>query len=129
VPTTDLKPFVANLRCFINLPDEVEAQVTAENLREACEELLDADEGDEVVVTAVESLSTDVEPAEQLVILARARNTLIRTRIKQCYDAAAYLDELMHQLKHHYGDEIQPFYDKSGFYRLAVQVLDGENPL
>lgn len=104
--------------------------LAADRLREACMELLDEEDEDEVIVTQVTSVATDLEPTETLLILIRARNALIRTRIKDCYVEAQALDKIIHGLSRHYSQDIEPQYDYGKFMEVAEAILTrGEDPV
>ena len=127
----DLIPHIATLRLVINTVDEVEAILAADKIKMLAEELLDSEDGDEVVVTQVTSMSTAVEPAETLVILRRARNALIRTRIKQCFDMAREFDKMIYQLDHRAdGEHALANYDYGNLLEVADQILTyGKDPV
>lgn len=127
----DLIPHVATLRVILNTRDEVEAILAADKLKSVCEDYLDAEEGDQVVVTQVTSTSTDVEPSETLTILLRARNALIRTRIKECYDQAREMDRIAYILEHR-GDPEYALagYDYTRLLEVAESILKhGKDPI
>ena len=128
---SDLIAHVATLRVVLYTKDEVEAVLAADKLKSVCEDYLDAEEGDEVVVTQVSSTTTDVEPAETLVILRRARNALIRTRIKQCFDMAREFDKMIYQLEHRAdGEHALANYDYGNLLDVADQILtQGKDPV
>lgn len=120
----ELKPFAATLRCVIYSPSEVDAMLAADQLRSACMELLDEEDGDEVVLTQVTGLSSNLEPTETLVIFAKARNALIRTRIKECYLQAKEFDQIIHILRHRGETEgYIPPYDHTQFMDIAEAIL------
>lgn len=124
----ELTTYVGTLRVIVNSPDEVEASITMDRLKEACEALLDEEDGDEVQLTQVTSNSTDLEPTETLNVLKRARNALIRTRIKQCYDQARELDKLIYVLATKDGDLAN--YDYGGLLDIAQDILQkGHDPI
>jgi hypothetical protein len=127
----DLIPHIATLRCIINTADEVEAVLAADKLQAACEELLEPEDGDEVVVTQVTSMTTNVEPAETMVILRRARNALIRTRIRDCYDMAREFDKMIWILDHRSaGEHALAGYDYSHLLEVADEILThGKDPV
>lgn len=127
----DLIPHIATLRVILNTQDEVEAILAADKLKMVCEDYLDAEEGDQVVVTQVTSMTTAVEPAETLVILRRARNALIRTRIKDCFDMAREFDKMIYQLDHRVdGEHALAGYDYSELLDVMDQILThGKDPI
>jgi len=93
-------------------------------------ELLDEEDEDAVYLTQVTSISTDLEPTETLLVLTRARNALIRTRIKQCYVEAQALDQIIHALSRRYIPDIDPQYDYGRFMEVAEEILThGKDPL
>lgn len=114
---------------FVNCPNDVEAALAMGKLQRACEELLDEDDGDEVVVTQVTSITTDVEPEETMNILRRARNALVRTRIRSCHDLASQLDLELHKIKHRGEPGYIPPYDYSRMMEITERILTkGEDP-
>ena len=145
----ELTKYVATLRCVINTGSEVDAMLAADRLQAACMELLDEEDEDAVYLTQVTSISTDLEPTETLglsrvaatrsttylptetlLVLTRARNALIRTRIKQCYVEAQALDQIIHALSRRYIPDIDPQYDYGRFMEVAEEILThGKDPL
>src|SRR5687768_16011648 len=93
-----LRPYIGTMRVVINVQDDVEAHLTMDRLRIECEGLLDEEDGDEVLTTQIIPFTTNVSPEETLVILKRARNALIKTRVKHCWDSARDLDMTIHHL-------------------------------
>lgn len=94
----NLQQYIGTMRVVINVEDELDATLTMDRLERECMDLLDEEEGDSVAVTQVLPFTTDVTPEEVLNILKRARNALIKTRIKECYDLASALDQQIFQL-------------------------------
>lgn len=86
------------MRVVLNVEDEIDATLTMDRLQQECQDLLDEEEGDEVIVTQIAPFTTDVPPEELLTIFRRARNALIRTRIKDCFDVARSLDMVIYDL-------------------------------
>lgn len=125
-----LQPFLATFRCFIHTETEVEAVIATDELAEVIEDFLDAEDGDRVELTQLLPLTLDVSADETLAILSKARNALIKTRIKQCWDTAQALDQVIHSLRHRDdGLGMIPPYDYGGFIDLAKSVLDGGTPV
>lgn len=129
-PEAEDHPYVATYRAIIVAPDEVTANVWAERLREEAMTLLDEEEGDDVILTSVTDTAINLPPEETLVILKRARNALIRTRIKQCFDQARGLDEIIHYL----GRRLEPgdlaAYDYGRLLEIMEDILiKGNNPI
>lgn len=122
---------IATLRIFLYTDSEVEAVVVADEIaEEIVKEYLDEEDGDRAEVTQVTPFRTDVEPVEVLTILARARNALIRTRIKQCYEEASALDQLIHALRHRETSSMLPPYDYGAFLEVAQSILqENKDPL
>lgn len=90
--------YIGTMRVVIFVEDELDATLTMDRLRQECADLLDEEEGDTVAVTQVLPFTYDVVPEEVLNILKRARNALIKTRKKECYDLAYALDQEIFQL-------------------------------
>lgn len=123
------RTFVSTVRVVTVSQDEVDAQLTLDRLREAMMGLLDEEEGDSVTVTQTTEFTTDISPEEMLVILKRARNALIRTRIKQCFDLAREMDQQIYLLAGRFDPEFSPNYDYGSFIGIAERILNkGEDP-
>lgn len=122
---------IATLRLFIHTESEVDAVVAADEIaEEVLQEYLDAEDGDRVEVTQVTAFTTDIQPTEILTVLSRARNALVRTRIKECYDEAKSLDFIIHHLRYRESSELLPPYDYGKFIEIAKSILeDNEDPL
>lgn len=122
--------FINTLRCFIYEKDEVGAAVAVEDIIDLIKDYLDPEDGDRVESTQLTAFSSDLEPEELLIVLAHARNGLIKTRIKQCFDFAHQLDELMHSIRHRDdGSGFIPPYNHGDFMDIAKKILtDGEEP-
>ncbi|MGH9061324.1 MAG: hypothetical protein ACRDZY_17690 [Acidimicrobiales bacterium] len=105
--------------------------LAADRLKQVCEELLDEEDGDEVIITQVTSSTKDLEPTETLELFRRARNALIRTRIKECYQQAQEFDKMIHILSFRgMEDGFMPTYDYSKFLDIAEAVIvKDEDPL
>ena len=119
-----LLPFIGTFRIVLNVQDEVEANLTMDRLRLECEDLLDEDDGDEVLMTQLIPFTTDVNPEEILTILKRARNVLIRTRMKQCWDLARDLDMTIHTLATQVYPEYPANYDYSKLLEISDRILN-----
>jgi len=88
--------YVTTLRACYDAADDVEAIFIADKIREnGQQDLTDDDEENEstLEVTQVTSNQLDISPEELLVQLRRARNLLIKTRIRDCYQLAKELDQ------------------------------------
>lgn len=116
--------FIGTMRVIVNVEDEVEAMLTMDRLQHECEDLLDEEDGDVVAITQVVPFTTNVSPEETLVILKRARNALIRTRIKQCWDNARDLDMTIHQLTLQVDPSYSANYDYSRLLDIADRILN-----
>jgi hypothetical protein len=126
---SDNKTFVSTVRVVTVSQDEVEAQLTLDRLREAMMDLLDEEEGDSVTVTQTTEFSTDISPEEVIVVLRRARNALVRTRIRQCFDLAREMDQQIYLLQGRHDPEFSPNYDYGSFISIAERILNkGEDP-
>ncbi len=123
----DLIPYVSTMRLVIHSPDEVEATITTDRIREIVAEYLDEEDGDQVIITQVTPNSSDLSPEELLVVLKRARNGLIRTRVKECFDLARELDKQIHALGLRTStSEAHTSYDYTNLLDIAEQILNGE---
>lgn len=121
--------YVATLRVTYKAEDDVEAQLIAELARERAESELDTEEDeDEVILTQVTCFEASVEPRELLDRLLRARNDLVRTRYKECFDLARELDRLCDALQKRLLPEEVTDYDFGRFMEVATAILNGEYP-
>lgn len=116
--------FIGTMRVILFVEDEVEAMLTMDRLQHECEDLLDEDDGDVVAITQVVPFTTDVSPEEILVILKRARNALIRTRMKECWDNARDLDMTIHNLTLQVDPTYAANYDYSRLLDIADRILN-----
>lgn len=121
--------FVATMRVHFVAPDEIEANLISEGLRETMMESLDEEDGDFVTVTQVIPFSADtlISPQEICDVLRRDRNILIRTRYRDMWDVARSIDQTIHMLSTG-GNQLQG-YDYGRFLEIATAVLRGENPI
>ncbi len=123
--------YVATIRLTYKAEDDVEAQLIAELARERAESELDTQEDeDEAILTQVTSFAVAVEPRELLTRLALARNDLIRTRYRECFELARQLDQLSDALQKRLMPDEVTDYDFGHFIEIAGKVLnEGANPL
>jgi hypothetical protein len=124
-----LIPYVGTIRVVAHCKDDVEATLTMDRLVNECEQWLDEDDGDTVRATQVTGFTTDISPEETLVVLKRARNALIRTRIKECFDLGRSLDEQIYYLERRLDPSFSPTYDYGRVINIAERILNrGEDP-
>lgn len=119
-----LETYVGTMRFVINVEDELEAHLTMDRLQVACSDLLDEDDGDVVAVTQIIPFTTAVSPEETLTILKRARNALIRTRVKACWDVARELDMQIYNLHLQVDQTLSPQYDYSRMLDFAERIFN-----
>lgn len=122
--------FVATLRAIYDAQDEVEAIYVADQIRLNGMQDLDEDDGDVLDVTQVTSNELNLSPEETVVQLKRARNLLIRTRIRDCYHLARELDVQIYALAHRLDSDFSMGgYNYGDFVDLAEAILvRKENP-
>lgn len=122
--------YVATLRAVFDAEDEVEAIFIADQIRLNGFQDLDEDDGDILDVTQVTSNSLELSPEETLTQLKRARNLLIKTRIRQCYELAKELDQQLYALEHRADSDFSMAgYDYGKFMEIAEAILQrGEVP-
>lgn len=120
---------VATLRAVFDATDEVEAVFIADKICENGQRDFD-EENDILEVTQVTSNHLDITPEETLVQLRRARNLLIKTRIRDCYMLAKELDQQIYALAHRgAADFAMAGYDYGEFMDLTERILmRGEMP-
>ena len=124
-----MNAYIGTMRVIAYCQDEVEATLVMDKLRQECEELLDEEDGDSVTVTQITESTSNISPEETLVVLRRARNALIRTRIKECFDLAPTMDEQIYHLGSRYDPSFAPVYDYGRIITIAEAILNkGEDP-
>lgn len=122
--------FVATLRATYDADDDIAAEVVADQIRLNAETDLDDDEGDEVEITQVTSNGLQLTPDELMVLLRKARNALIKTRVRQYWELAKEVDRAIYTM--HFKDD--PMFSEAGyshgdFMDLTVAILErGEEP-
>jgi len=122
--------YVATLRALFQAQDDATAVFIADKIRENGAVDLEEDEGDSLDVSQVTSSGLDLTPDETIVVLKKARNLLIKTRIKQCYNLAKDLDKVIHSLLVKENPEIvYGTYSHGDFMDLCEKILMlGEDP-
>lgn len=124
-----LTRYVATLRAVYDAPDEVTAILIADKIRENGSLDLEEEDGDVLEITQVTNNPADLTPEETLNTLRKARNALIRTRIRQCYELARELDKTIYLLQHRSeGDLALAGYDYGTFIETTEIVLEGGDP-
>lgn len=124
--------FVAVMHVTLSAPDEVSAVIEAEKVRESLEkdEIISVEDGESADMVQVIPLAEDPTPSANILQLKRARNILIRTRFRDCFDVAQELDKMAHALSVRLSpQESQVSYDYGKFMEVAADVLRGDNPL
>lgn len=119
----ELQRFIGTMRVVLNVQDELEATLTMDRLQTECEGLLDEEDGDEVIITQTTPFTTDVSPEEVLTIFRRARNALIRTRMKECFDIARSLDMVIYNLATQQDPTMSATYDYSRMMDFLERIL------
>lgn len=119
----ELQEYVGTMRVVVNVEDELDAHLTMDRLKTECETLLDEEDGDVVAITQILPFTTNVRPEETLNILKRARNALIKTRIKECYDLAGELDKQIHSIACQMDSTMSPQYDYSRMMSFVERIF------
>lgn len=122
--------YVATLRAVFDAEDDVHAAVVADQIVANGEQDLDDDEGDTLEVTQVTCNQLELMPDEVIIQLKRARNLLIKTRIKQCFQLARDLDQQIYALRFRDSvDFAMSGYSYGDFMDLAEAIIvRGEEP-
>lgn len=121
--------WIATFRAVFHAADEVGAILVADKIMENGSRDLDEEDGATLNVMQVTNNTLDLQPEEVLGLLRRARNSLIRTRMRSAFDVAQELDKVIHQLEMHTepGYELAN-YDYGRFIEISAEVLEGGNP-
>jgi len=124
--------YIATLRAVFEANDDAEAVLIAETIRERGAENLDETDGDSLDVTQVTDNPLEITPQEVIVVLRRARNQLIRTRVKWAVELAQEVDKAAWVLQHRAegNPEYSPAYPYHHFTELLESIIRRkENPL
>jgi hypothetical protein len=122
--------YVATLRAVFDADDDVTAIFMADQMKVNAEQDFDESDNAEVEITQVTSTAIDLNPEETFQVLRRARNLLIKSRIKECFEQARALDQLIYILQHRHEPELAlAGYDYGKFMDVVESILiNGEVP-
>lgn len=123
--------FVATFRATYDADDDVAAAIIADQIRLNAEQDLDTDDSDDVECTQVTSSALELAPDETMHVLRHARNLLIKTRIKECFNLAFELDKTIYQLQFRDSPAFIGLsgYDWDAFMEVATQIVTlGKEP-
>lgn len=119
--------YVATLRATYKAGSDAEAELAAHRMAELIrEEILDDEEDDDIYVTQVISTEPAVIAEEIISVLARARDTLIRTKLSHCVDVAREVDKVCFALEQGDLESLVP-YDYGRFFDRLEEVLKRAN--
>lgn len=122
-----MKEYVATLRASFQCENDAEALLVAHDIAEMARGgILEEAEGDDIVVTQVIDYAPADTPQEIINVLAKARNTLIKTKVSKMLDLARELDMVIFSLEKGDFELIAP-YDQR-FMDLVEQVISGKAP-
>ena len=122
--------YVATLRAVFDAESDVDAVFIADLICENGKKDLEEDSGDSLDVTQVTNFGIDLIPEETLTRLKQARNLLIKTRLRYCWDVAKELDKAIWSLERRDDEQLMAGYDYGRFLEFARAILnDGANPL
>ena len=128
--TAELPVYIATLRAVFSAADDVEAIMIADQIKVNGEK--DLEDSDSLDVTQVTQNAATLSPEGTLNLLRRARNALIRTRIRTMLDCAREIDKctyiLANRTEGEPGIELAG-YDYGKFLEISREVLAGGNPL
>lgn len=121
--------YVATLRAVYDAEDETAAVFIADKIRENGYADLDEDDNDVLDVTQITSNALNLTPQEVITELKRARNLLLKTRVKSCYHLAKELDIEIHKLESGEPEFAMASYQHGDFMELAESIImKGETP-
>ena len=125
--------YVATFRVVFEAEGEIQSRVIGEHLTEALANVLDEDEdGDTVDMTQLIAFGPPLTATEAANSLRKARNVLLRTKMKDAYDVASVLDQMAHVLEHRdeeMAGNVPVSYDFGHFVDIAGRVWAGEMPI
>lgn len=120
--------YVATLRASYDAPDDATAMVIADDIRtQGLDKILQVEDGDDIVVTQVIDYSPADTPQEIINVLAKARNTLIKTKLQAMIDLAREIDKVIYSLERGDWTSFAP-YDFGRFMELLEIVIAGGSP-
>jgi hypothetical protein len=127
---SDKQEYIAVLHVYMKEQSEVDALMAADDIKQHLEsDILDKEDlGEAVDVVQVIPAFDDPSPSASVMQLRRARNILIRTRIKECFDTSRDLHRIAWELERRSDPEMSN-YDHGSFLPIAAEVLAGGNPL
>jgi hypothetical protein len=118
--------YCATFRALYDADDDVQAIFIADKIRENGGEDLDIEEGEDTFEnTQVTSSALAIEPEEIITHLRKARNILINTRFRQCFDLAREMDKQIWCLIHR--DDVGVSlsnYDYGRFMEIAKLIIN-----
>lgn len=121
-----MKPYFVTFRAIIYAPSEVDAISWAEETADAARATLIPEDGDDFYVTQITPYNAEITPQETVTTLRLARNVLIRTRYKDCYEVAQQIDKFAHELERRTDENSKGVtYDWTRFMEIAKEILDG----
>jgi len=129
---TEPLAYVGTLRIVFTAKDYAEAFIVAEDIREAAEKNMDTDEGDHVDLTQLTDNPLEITPDEILIVLRKARNQLIRTRVRWAVDQAQELDRsiwLFANRAENEPDYVKPYPHAQFLDLMKAIIKDKENPI
>lgn len=125
--------YLTILHVYHNSSDDIAAIAEADDIKISMESnLLDTEEKEGVDIIETIPLGIDPTPTAAVTTLRRARNILVRSRVRECWDYARNLDELIFQFEKRAlnpNDFRHAGYDWSNFMKVTKEILDGGNPL
>lgn len=105
---------------------EVDAELVAMSAQNAIEaSVIEVDNGDEVAITHIGPETSGTTPEELIAVLIPARNSLILTKSKPCWDAAKEIDKIIDALERHDHSFVSS-YDHGRFFDIATKLLEEE---
>lgn len=91
-----MEKYVATIRGVYEANDDVEAIFIADRIVENGS--IDLEDDDTLEVTQVTNTGINLTPQEVTDVLVRARNILIKTRVRDCFHLAQELDKIIYLL-------------------------------
>lgn len=121
-----MQRFCTVIRMNYLAESEVDAELVALSAQEVLEgQVIELDHGDEVVITHTGVETGGTTPTELIATLIPARNALILTKSKPCWDAGKEIDKIIFALERHDHSFISS-YDHGRFFDIAKEVLEDE---
>lgn len=122
--------YVGTYRVILSQDDDVSAALVADFLLNQLREFTNTEEGESAELTQLIKFGEGQPTAQEMCdTLAKARNFLIKTKMKDCWAVAQVLDQFIYAFRTRMEEQQvmnPPGYDYDHFVRIAQEVMMGK---